>query len=226
MPAGGLTTGTMLPSPRGDKLFPPGRRCCPSGNQLPSPRGDKLFLRWPGPVPGQMELPSPRGDKLFPARRKEIEDNMLKLPSPRGDKLFLDNGDDIVRVVGCYRPLAGISCFLQAVRAGASNMLPSPRGDKLFLAGLRVNGDLSRLPSPRGDKLFPGYPCAHCTYGCCYRPLAGISCFSKTIQIKRPCTGAELYSLPKRITQNCVQCKRQIEDSPTIQCEPGCFHPV
>ena len=214
--------------------------------ELPSPCGDMLFHRWGGPNVVVTTLPSPRGDKLFPVGAANKPEG-VRLPSPRGDKLFPESGRNMTWCFS-YRPLAGISCFpVSTIDKPQDERLPSPRGDKLFpvlyasggiVGGLpSPRGDklfrlsvcflalVCLLPSPRGDKLFPGTT-PRAKHQSSYRPLAGISCFSKTIQIKRPCTGAELYSLPKRITQNCVQCKRQIEDSPTIQCEPGCFHPV
>ena len=80
----------------------------------------------------------------------------MMFPSPCGDKLFRREymGG---RCQGlCYRPLAGISCFLTLAKKEGFHMkmLPSPSGDKLFLLATSLYHNNLKLPSPCGDKLF------------------------------------------------------------------------
>ena len=60
-------------------------------------------------------------------------------------------------------------------------MFPSPRGDELFRLVGRFFPFLGMFPSPRGDELFP-YAFAQNRCIPRFRPLAGMSCFSKSRQ--------------------------------------------
>ena len=78
----------------------------------------------------------------------------LVLPSPRGDELFrpllqISSG------VTCYRPLAGMNCFVPYTDLNYMlHRLPSPRGDELFRGERMTIEERKQLPSPRGDELF------------------------------------------------------------------------
>ena len=79
-----------------------------------------------------------------------------------------------------YRPLAGISCnILPTIRRGCTGVLSSPCGDKLQFDDHIFSVRVPWLSSPCGDKLQYKFCMIHSDQKG-YRPLAGISCNSRT----------------------------------------------
>ena len=129
--------------------------------------------------PIDVKLSSPCGDKLqclvFSIRSPPLSYRPLAGISCNPFVKYALTGD----VYG-YRPLAGISCNQNVPGYSVRPGLSSPCGDKLqSRISFSACSMRSRLSSPCGDKLQSGR-LNRCIAACGYRPLAGISCNSRT----------------------------------------------